>query len=234
MDLLKLTDSELAALRQAIANECGRRCRAAVEGQDAAAIVWGNEIAKRAVVVAAAGKHSLLLLGPRNAGKTMLRAAAVELGLLEVIEARSCACGEYGGGINSVCRCTLAQLTRHRRKLPVAEVNVEVQRPSERERAYSGTSLADMRSQLARAVPRDKVNATLDKECQNFLHVCVEYSGLDPVAEASIREVARTIAALEGSTRIRPIHLNEAVNYRALYADVDASSRQRPSRKNAA
>jgi hypothetical protein len=233
MDLLKLTDSELAALQQVTANECGRRCRMAVEGRDAAAIVYGNEIAKRAVVVAAAGKHSLLFVGPRNSGKTMLRAAAVELGLLEVYEARGCPCGEYGG-INSVCHCTLAQLTRHRRKLPVAEVNVEVQRPTGRDRAYSGTSLADMQRQVSRVIARDKVSATLDKESQNFLHVCVEYSGLDLVAEASILEVARTIAALEGSTGLRPIHLNEAVNYRALSADAVTSFQQRPSRKRAA
>lgn len=232
MDLLKLTDSKLAELRQAVANECGRRCRMAVEGRDAAALVYGNEIAKRALVVAAAGKHSLLLVGPRNCGKTMLRAAAVELGLVEVFEARSCPCGEYGGGINSVCRCSLAQLTRHRRQLPVAEVNVELQRPGDRDRAYSGTSLADMQRQLARAISRDKVNLMLDKESQNFLHVCVAYSGLDPVAEASILEVARTIAALEGATGLRPIHLNEAINYRALNAAAIAS--RQPSNKRAA
>ncbi|MGH6743045.1 MAG: ATP-binding protein, partial [Bradyrhizobium sp.] len=206
-----------------------RRNRMAVEGRDMGAVVYGNELAKRALLVAAAGKHSLFLLGPRNSGKTMLRAVAVALGLDEVFEARLCPCGEHGGGINSVCGCTAAQIARHRWKLPVVEVNVEVRRPVDRDvhSPFAGTSLTDMQRQIAKAIPRDNVAAALDKECQNFLHVCFEYSGLDPVAETTIREVARTIAALERVTEIRPFHLNEAVNYRALLADVQASQPRR-------
>lgn len=89
-NLLKLTDRELSLLRQAVMNECGRRTRMAVEGRDAGAVIYGNELAKRSMLVAAAGGHSLLLLGPSNCGKTMLRAAALALGLEEVLEARSC------------------------------------------------------------------------------------------------------------------------------------------------
>jgi hypothetical protein len=226
MDLLKLTDTKLAALRLAVANECARRSRIAVEGHDPAVLISGNELVKRAVVVAAAGKHTLLLIGPKNSGKTMLRAVALALGLGDVFEARSCPCGEYGGGVNSVCRCTMAQMIRHRRKFPSAEVNVEVRRPANHDRDWAGTSLANMQQQIARAIPRDKVNAALDKECQNFLHVCVEYSGLDPVIERSVQEVARTIAALERATDLRPIHLNEAINYRALLADAVSQPRR--------
>ena len=52
-------------------------------GHDAAATIYSNEMAKRAVVVAAAGNHTLLLFGPPNCGKTMMRAAALELGLAQ-------------------------------------------------------------------------------------------------------------------------------------------------------
>jgi Magnesium chelatase, subunit ChlI/Magnesium chelatase, subunit ChlI C-terminal len=234
MDLLKLTDLKLAALRQAVANECGRRSRLAVDGHDAAAIVYGNEIAKRAVVVAAAGKHPLLLLGPSNSGKTMLRAVAVALGLEEVFEARGCPCGEYGGGVNSVCRCTAAQIARHRRKLPIAEVNVELRRPAKWDGNRPGTSLADMQRQLANAFSRGKVHVALDTESQALLRVCVEYSGLDPVAEAAVREVACTIAALEQATEIRPVHVNEAINYRAFLADSEVAQPRRGRSKCAA
>jgi hypothetical protein len=229
MNLFKLTDSQRAALRQTVANECRRRSRAAVEGRDAGAVVYGNEIVKRALVVAAAGKHSLLLLGPRNSGKTMLLAVAVALGLEEVFLARLCPCGEYGGGINSACRCTVAQIGRHRRKLPVAEINIEVRRPTERDvdSRIAGTSLADMERQIGRALRRDQVSSLLDGASQKFLRACIQACGLDPLAETTVRDVALTIAALDRATEIRPAYLNEAVNYRALLADGEAGQPRR-------
>ena len=54
MNILKLTDQKLADLRQAICNEARRRALVAVNGQDAATVIWGQEMAKRAVTVAAA------------------------------------------------------------------------------------------------------------------------------------------------------------------------------------
>ena len=80
MNLLTLTDSKLAALHHQASNEIARRAKAAVNGHDAATIIRGNEMAKRAVLVAAAGNHSILLVGPPNCGKTMLRALALDLG----------------------------------------------------------------------------------------------------------------------------------------------------------
>ena len=81
MNLLTLTDSKLAALHRQAINEIARRSKAATNGHDAASIIRGNEMAKRALVVAAAGNHSILFVGPPNCGKTMLRAVALELGL---------------------------------------------------------------------------------------------------------------------------------------------------------
>ena len=87
MNLIGLTDTKLAAVHRQVSNEIERRARIATSGHDAAAIIFGNEMAKRAVVVAAAGNHSLLLVGPPNCGKTMMRAAALELGLAQTFEA---------------------------------------------------------------------------------------------------------------------------------------------------
>jgi predicted ATPase with chaperone activity len=62
MNLLILTDTKLARLHRQTANEIARRTTAVTEGHDAASIVCGNEMAKRALLVAAAGGHSILTL----------------------------------------------------------------------------------------------------------------------------------------------------------------------------
>lgn len=218
MNLWKLSDCQLAELRRAVTHECGRRLRMAIDGHDAGTVVYGNELAKRAVLVAAAGKHSLLLLGPKNSGKTMLRAVAASLGLEEAFEAWGCRCGEYGGLYGGVCRCTAAQIGRHRRKIPAADINVEVCRPRDREinSKFTGTSLADLQRQIAAALPRDKVGTTLSVPAQNLLRVAARDLGLDLAIEAAVRDVARTIAALDRKTEIGASHICEAINYRSL------------------
>lgn len=233
-ELFKLTDADLSVLRQAVMHECGRRTRMAVEGRDAGAVVYGNELAKRAVLVAAAGGHSLLLLGPSNSGKTMLRAMAFALGLAEVFEARSCPCGNFGAVDQSVCACTAAQITRHRRKIPVAEVNVELCRPRPRDidSKYRWTSLADLRRQLESALDHERVFTALSDVPLNLLRVSVRELGIDPAAEASIRNVARTICALDRRTEIEPSHICEAINYRTFGAEA-AASQPRSARKTA-
>jgi hypothetical protein len=218
MNLWKLTDGQLADLRQSVVNECGRRTRLAMDGIDAGAVVYGNELAKRALVVAAAGKHSLLLLGPKNSGKTMLRAVAAALSLEETFEARSCPCGEYGVLHGGVCGCTAAQIGRHRRKIPAAEINVEVCRPQQREvnGQFRGSSLADLQRQIAASLPRDKVAAALSASAHSLLRAAALDGGFDLVTEAAVREVARTIAALDRKIEIGASHICEAINYRSL------------------
>jgi len=56
----------------------------------------------------------------------------------------------------------------------------------------------------------------LDDECQNILKNAMTELGLSARAHDKVLRVARTIADLDQSESIRPMHLNEAINYRTL------------------
>ncbi len=213
MNLIGLADNKLAALHRQVSNEIERRAKIVTTGHDAAAIVYGNEMAKRALVVAAAGNHSLLLVGPPSCGKTMLRAVALELGLPQTFEFRPCPCG-HRNNPRQDCSCTARQIERHLRKLPVADIAVEMVCPAERERRTPGTGLADMRRQIEGK--SDHRSLDLDEAARSLLSTAVRELGLDPDVQHRAIAIARTIANLDWQERIELSHLMEAVNYRTM------------------
>jgi len=213
MTLLTLTDSKLAFLHRQTANEIDRRAKIATNGHDAANIVYGNEMAKRALVVAAAGDHSILFIGPPNCGKTMLRAVALELGLGTAFEARPCPCG-HRSDPRVACCCTADQIERHLLKLPVANVTVDVCPPALLEMKSPGTTLAEMRHQIHAKTVYESLE--LDEDGRNLLKAAAAELALDADARSRILAVARTIANLDRSERIEARHLCEAINYRAM------------------
>ena len=213
MNLLRLTDSTLAALHRQVSNEIARRAKAATNGYDAASIIHGNEMAKRAVVVAAAGNHPILFIGPPNCGKTMIRAVALELGLGNTFEARPCPCG-YRNDPRRACECRSSQIERHLRELPLANINIEMVCPPEREMRSRGTSVAEMRQQIEAKTDHD--SPELDDDSHNLLKAAISECGLDTDTRNRILAVARTIANLDRSERIGARHLCEAINYRAM------------------
>jgi predicted ATPase with chaperone activity len=213
MNILTLTDSNLATLYRQTANEIARRATVAVNGHDAANIIHGNEMAKRALVVAAAGNHSILFVGPPNCGKTMLRAVALQLGLGTTFEVEPCPCG-YRNDPRRACQCRYSQIERHLRKLPVADISIEVCAPAEREMRTPGTTLADMRRQIEGK--SDYESLELDENGRNLLKAAVVELVIDADARNRILAVARTIANLDRNERIESRHVCEAINYRML------------------
>ncbi len=153
-----------------------------------------------------------------------------------------CPCG-YRNDPRRQCHCSVPQIERYMSRisgplLDRIDIHIEVPAVPFKELAgsQSGTSSSQMRQQVmqARAIQGQRFAGTktryngdmshrqvrqhcaLDDECQNLLRAAMTELGLSARAHDKVLRVARTIADLDGSTPIRPIHMNEALNYRML------------------
>jgi predicted ATPase with chaperone activity len=214
MDILRKNDADLAALYNACCVELRRRASAAK--CDDVAIIRGNEMGKRALTVGCAGNHSILFIGEPNSGKSMFRAAAIHHIGPVTFEARPCPCGYYGSA-RTPCNCTAAQVERHRAKLPVADITIEIVPPAQRDlQGRPGTCSADLSRALADVAQFTGLD--LCEECRNLLKAACAELNIDADAQERIKAVARTIANMDRSETIKPSHLCEAINYRAILA----------------
>jgi predicted ATPase with chaperone activity len=211
--VISLTDAELLRLREEATAEIARRCP---DHPFDLGDVKGQECAKRALLVAVAGKHSILLLGSPGCGKSMLRSVARQFGLTDTFEARSCPCG-YRNDPRHDCRCTASQIQRHAAKLPATEITVEVPPVPAREwqSKMKGTSSADFQKQLdgMGAIPP----LVLDDTVSQLLRTAASEHGLSAAVLDRTMRIAATIGALDHSDQIGVSHVCEAINYRLLW-----------------
>jgi len=214
-DPLRLSDRELAATLAACNREAARRSQVAASGLDEAAIIKGQEFAKRAITVAAAGSHSVCLYGGPGVGKTLLRAMALAVGVEATFEVRPCACG-WLGSVSRACRCTPAKITTWRRWNRIeADLHVEVMPTPQQEMAsrQSGTTAADILAQVERAKGNGQPVGT-SADAETIFRYAASELGIDHGQMAYIRAVAATIARMDGEATVGACHASEAIGYR--------------------
>ncbi len=176
---------------------------------------------------------------------TLARAAATvtfPASFLLVCAMNPCPCGHLGDRVRE-CTCTPSQVRRYQTKvsgplLDRIDLHVEVPRlpPHALLEERPGESSAVIRERVARArrIQQERFAGTLyrtngqmpprvvrkvcslDEAGKALLQTAIERLGLSARAYDRILRVARTIADLEGSERITPAHLAEAIQYRVL------------------
>ena len=159
-----------------------------------------------------------------------------------VVALNPCPCG-YRNDARRSCHCTMPQIERYMSKIsgPLLDrIDIHIEVPAVPFRELSGdargTSSDQMREQVAaaRRIQRDRFRGVrtrhnadmthrqtrqfcrLDSEGHNLLKASMTELGLSARAHDKILRTARTIADLDSSESIQPMHLNEAINYRML------------------
>ena len=155
---------------------------------------------------------------------------------------RSCPCGHLGDLLHP-CTCRTAELRCYWRPLAAnlldrfdLTVEVPLVRPLElRGHMTEGTADVARRVALARRIQAERFgvespvrenarirtadlgrHCSLDRAGGALLETAVQRLGFAPRAVHAILRVSRTVADLTGSESIRPSHLAEAIQYRAL------------------
>lgn len=176
--------------------------------------IKGQEAAKRAVTIALAGRHFILLIGPSGNGKTMLIAAAKAVD--PQFQAKEVTVW------NKLLNGDPKQRQKHFEPLCRLRADMHVEVPWLPFREWSGrcrsTDTATVRKTVdrARAFAASHQDLALSEGCLLLAKQAYDELGMTPRAlDAAIR-VARTIANMEESEHIQEQHLAEAVQYRLL------------------
>jgi len=153
-----------------------------------------------------------------------------------------CPCGFYGDPVK-VCTCSSSQIVKYRSKisgplLDRIDIHIEVPRVNCREVMekdfVENSIIIRERVERARKVQREryyedsifcnaqmtkkqlKVHCNICDNAKNLLYKAIEKLNLSARAYDRILKVARTIADLEQSEKIKISHLSEAIQYRSL------------------
>lgn len=153
-----------------------------------------------------------------------------------------CPCG-YLSHPTRECICTPSQIQRYRSRIsgPLLDrIDIHVEVPALRYEEVSGAGTGERseaireRVERAREIQRDRFKGTkiycnaqmgprhirklcqIDEDASLLIKRAMDQLGISARAYDRILKVSRTIADLEGSERIKPYHVAEAIQYRVL------------------
>lgn len=154
-----------------------------------------------------------------------------------------CPCGNFGSK-NKECKCTPQAIRKYLSKLsgPLMDridLHIEVDNISYEDltdKSNNEESSAEIKKRVdkARKIQLERFKnhkqfcnahmttkdcnkfCDLDEDCENLLKIAFEKLNFSARAHNRILKVARTIADLDGSEKIRPEHIAEAITYRSL------------------
>ena len=156
-----------------------------------------------------------------------------------------CPCG-YRGDSRRNCHCTPPQIDRYMSKIsgPLLDrIDIHIEVPAVSFHELSGSAVGTSSTQMheavggARRIQTDRFDGSatrhnadmthrqtrqfcrLDKEGWNLLKTSMTELGLSARAHDKVLRLARTIADLDATGAIQPMHLSEAINYRMLDRD---------------
>ncbi len=153
-----------------------------------------------------------------------------------------CPCGFFGDSRHQ-CTCTPGMIQRYRAKVsgPLLDrIDIQIEVPAvpyqELSKEYSGESSEVIRQRVMEARQRQlwrfkedgiffngqmktrhlKKYCRLDEEAHSLLNTAMQKLNLSARAYTRILKVSRTIADMDGSEKILPHHVSEAIQYRML------------------
>jgi magnesium chelatase family protein len=182
--------------------------------------IKGQQTAKRALTIAWAGGHSILLTGPRGTGKASLRDAVSET---HATVMDSCACGNFTA-VGKLCTCNERFLYRWRQRFArtANQHDITIECPEVPAKYLMDSSKGETLSEIEARVIRarefavDHTSLKLGDTAARLMEMASRRMAFTPGDYNAALRVGRTVANMDQSAELQAKHLAEACQYRSL------------------